>query len=414
MRPSAGRDADFPPRVRATRGDRGAARLYDAGRRLRARPPLRRNHRRRADARRSSTSSVRSRRSTVSSSATAGRRPGRAASTRSRSSRATRRSASRSRRWSSRCARSARVTVKDRSDALVAAFAETLGEELPELRRTLDVRAWTRRRRRSGRTGARRKPTSSSRSAATRRLRAIRARCAPDTTFVPFGHRASAGYLARDALAGDADVAAGVARDALLYDGDGCLSLHLLFVEARARRRARALRRRRCADACAAQRDRIPARHRAIRRAPRASRAYAAAAAFRAANGTGACCARPTAPGRIVVEPPVDELPPFGGGVIPIISVDGLDAAAAYVARHRIPLQAVGVAGSDDATRSRRTARRGAHRARRHAARPAAGRTSRRPRRASPTSSAGSIARERTRIDPYRDPGTALARAERA
>ncbi len=64
-------------------------------------------------------------------------------------------------------------------------------------------------------------------------LLAIRGACAPDATFVPFGHRASAGYYrGNDDVAADIDtIAAGAARDALLYDGEGCLSLHVIFVE---------------------------------------------------------------------------------------------------------------------------------------------------------------------------------------
>ncbi len=51
----------------------------------------------------------------------------------------------------------------------------------------------------------------------------------------------------------------------------------------------------------------------------------------------------------IVVDPPLDELPPLGGGALPIVSVSGLGDAAEFVARHRLPLQAVGIAGTVDA-----------------------------------------------------------------
>jgi hypothetical protein len=48
----------------------------------------------------------------------------------------------------------------------------------------------------------------------------------------------------------------------------------------------------------------------------------------------------------IVADPRHDDLPPFGGGVIPVVFVDGIAGAAAYVATHHLPLQALGVASS--------------------------------------------------------------------
>jgi len=63
-------------------------------------------------------------------------------------------------------------------------------------------------------------------------LPAIRANCSPGARFVPYGHRISLGRLTRpDVATLDATGADLIARDALLYDGEGCLSLHALFVE---------------------------------------------------------------------------------------------------------------------------------------------------------------------------------------
>ncbi len=244
------------------------------------------------------------------------------------------------------CAKCA-VTVKDRTDALVAAFVETLGEERPELRAATDVRAWS---------GGDEDIEAQTLGAADvvvafggpDALRAIRARCAPDATFVPFGHRASAGYVTAAALAGDtAALAAGIARDALLYDGDGCLSLHLLFVE-RAPDGAHERFVDALAEACAENAVEFPAGPRKPARAARVG-AYAATAAVRAANGAGRVLRAPDGAWTIVADPPVDELPPFGGGVIPVVFVDGIAAAAEYVHRHALPLQALGVATIDGA-----------------------------------------------------------------
>jgi hypothetical protein len=239
------------------------------------------------------------------------------------------------------------VTVKDRSDALVAAFAETLTEELPELGTAIDVRAWS---------GGDDPHEAQALGAAGvvvafgggESLRVIRMQCAADATFVPFGHRASAGYVsARDLATPGPALAAGIARDALLYDGDGCLSLHVLFVQRTddgAHERFIVT----LADACAACAIEFPPGPRDVARSARAN-AYAAAAAFRAANGNGRVLRAPDGAWTIVVAPPLDALPPFGGGVLPVLFVDDVAEMAAIVAAHAVPLQAVGVAGDRDA-----------------------------------------------------------------
>jgi hypothetical protein len=243
---------------------------------------------------------------------------------------------------SAKCA----VTVKDRADALVSAFVQTLGEERPELAAAACVRTWN---------GGEDDIEAVALGAADvvvafggdEALRAIRARCAPGATFVPFGHRASAGYVTRRALAGDgAALAAGIAQDALLYDGDGCLSLHLLFVE-RAGDGAHERFIQQLAEACAAHAVTFPPGRRSAARTARTN-AFAAAGAFRAANGLGRALRAPDGAWNIVVDPPLDEVPPFGGGVIPVVYVDDAEAAGTYIRRHRIPLQALGVADPHD------------------------------------------------------------------
>jgi hypothetical protein len=241
------------------------------------------------------------------------------------------------------CAKS-RVIVKDRSDALVAAFAETLGEALPALRDAIDVQTWT------GGDAAIEDEAFGHAEAVVAfggpdALRAIRAACAPDATFVPFGHRASAGYVDRAALGGDlATLAAAIARDALLYDGDGCLSLHLLFLE-RCNDDVRGRFVRALADACEAAAIEFPPGTRDAARAAQAA-AYAASAAFRAANGRGAALRAPDGAWSIVVDPPDDALPPFGAGTIPVVIVGGPEDAGGYVRRHALPLQAVAMRAS--------------------------------------------------------------------
>jgi hypothetical protein len=234
------------------------------------------------------------------------------------------------------------VTVKDRSDDLVAAFVETLGEEEPALAAATTVRSWA-----GGDDGVEARALGDAAVVVAfggdDALREIRRRCAPGATLVAFGHRTSAGYVASGDLAGErAALALAIARDALLYDGDGCLSLHLLFVE----RTAEGAHERFVEDlaaACAATAIEFPAGPRKAARAARAN-AYAATAAFRAANGTGRVLRAPDGAWSVVADPPPDDLPPFGGGVLPVLFVDGIAGSAAYVRRHALPVQAVGVA----------------------------------------------------------------------
>lgn len=236
------------------------------------------------------------------------------------------------------------VTVKDRSDALVAAFVDALGEERAELAAAAEVRGWA-----GGADAIEARALGAAdvvvAFGGSDALRAIRSRCAPEATFVPFGHRASAGYVARDALTGPVEaIATGAARDALLYDGEGCLSLHLLFVEraddAAFDRFVHAL-----AAACAATAIEFPSGERAPERAVSAAR-FADAAAFRAASGAGRVLRDPGGAWSIVVDAPHEDVPPFGAGAIPIVVVSGPDDAERYLARHAIPLQALGVAGN--------------------------------------------------------------------
>jgi Acyl-CoA reductase (LuxC) len=234
------------------------------------------------------------------------------------------------------------VVVKDRADALAGEFFATLAEEHPAFARAAQARAWTGGEDPQedallagadvvvafGRDGA---------------LRAIRARCSAETRFVPFGHRVSIGRLAHDdAAALSGELAERIARDALLYDGEGCLSLHALFVEAHGEELARA------ASALAAACQRIavefPGGVRSPQRLARIA-SYRNLAAFRAAGGQGAVFRGGDA--TLVVDPPRNEPPPLLPRVLPLIRVAGDDEIAAYCADQRLPVQALGVVEAD-------------------------------------------------------------------
>ncbi len=218
------------------------------------------------------------------------------------------------------------VVVKDRSDALVTELFGSLAEEHPAFAGAAHARAW-----RGGDDAA---EESFLREAGVvvafgrdEALRSIRARCGTETRFVPFGHRASLGRLTRaDVAALDDALADRIARDALLYDGEGCLSLHALFADAEAAelRRAGAL----LAAACERVAVEFPAVPRETERdAPVA--AYRNFAAFRAASGQGSVF-RPGG-ATLVVDAPQDEPPPLLPRVLPLLA-GADDALAAYVA----------------------------------------------------------------------------------
>jgi hypothetical protein len=240
---------------------------------------------------------------------------------------------------------STHVIVKDRTDALVAAFVETIVEEEPQLEGGAAVETWA----------GEDEPASRERLASAdvvvafggdSALRAIRAQLAPHARFVPFGPRTSVGYLAREALGTEAAadaVARAAALDALLYDGDGCLSLHTLFVE-RGGALDPAAFARRLARATSAVAVEFPA-VRAEAGPP--ALAYRRAALFRAAQGAGAAFEDVAAGHLVVYDPPRDEAPPLLPRVLAVYPVDGPAEALSFIERHALPIE--GFARGEDA-----------------------------------------------------------------
>ncbi|MDB5028114.1 MAG: acyl-CoA reductase [Candidatus Eremiobacteraeota bacterium] len=240
------------------------------------------------------------------------------------------------------CAKSD-IVVKDRGDALVAAFFSSLAEEHPAFARAALARAWD----------GGDDPTEDALLGGAdvvvafgrdETLRTIRARCGVDARFVPFGHRASAGRLTREDVAAlDDALAERIARDAILYDGEGCLSLHALFVEADGDALSGV------AETLATALERVAVEFPGGERSPQrvaAVAAYRNLAAFRASGGRGAIFRAGDA--TLAVDAPHDDGPPLLPRVLPLIAVDGDDAIVAYAERHRLPLQALGVVRADD------------------------------------------------------------------
>ncbi len=234
------------------------------------------------------------------------------------------------------CAKS-RVVVKDRADALVGAFFATLAEEHPAFATAAHAATWV-----GGADSAEAALFAHANVVVAfgsdDALRAIRDRCGVDTRFVGFGHRVSIGRLSANGV-GELDAARAdeLVRDALLYDGEGCLSLHLLFVTAHGADLER------IADVLARAGERVavefPSGRQSAARATGAA-AYRSLARFRAANDAGFVA---EVSGAIVVVATPADPPPLVAGVVAVVPIGSDDDVIAYVRDHQLPVQALGV-----------------------------------------------------------------------
>jgi hypothetical protein len=232
----------------------------------------------------------------------------------------------------------AHAIVKDRSDRLIASFAETLAQERTELRARIDATAWDGPNDVASRAHLARADTVVA-FGGSDALRELRAQLKPDALFVPYGHRTSLGYVERESLV-DADtareVARGLARDALLYDGDGCLSLHAAFVERGGNLDPHAFARI-AADAFDEAALEFPAGY----ETDAGLEAYRRSASFRAAQGRGATFAGSMGTHLVAYDAPRDEPPPLTRRTLALYPADGPEDALAFVRQHSLPLEAV-------------------------------------------------------------------------
>ncbi len=229
------------------------------------------------------------------------------------------------------------VVVKDREDALVGAYFESLADELNAFSVAARAELW------NGESNERdlRAYDAVVAFGGDDALRAIRAQLSPDARFIPYGPKASIGYIAREALTGEIEarrVADGAARDLLLYDGEGCLSLHALFVE-----RGGAIAPEAFAAMLAAAVERAEVEF------PLGERETAATARVARVRELARFRGGPfhsNAEASFVIEMGAAErAPEFLPRVLAVHAVDEPAAISAYVARHGLPLEACAVAG---------------------------------------------------------------------
>ncbi|MFZ0683387.1 MAG: acyl-CoA reductase [Candidatus Cybelea sp.] len=239
------------------------------------------------------------------------------------------------------CAKCA-VLVKDREDHLVSAFFATLTKMHAELGDAVAARPWR------GESDAVNLDAFDSivSFGNDRTLAAISASLQFPTRLIAYPSKISAGYLTLSSLARqrDADAAAcGAARDMLLYDGEGCLSLRVLFVE----RGAEVSPTRFCETLSDAIED-------AAREFPAVASAESSA---RRATARDMASLRSDRDQRIftdarssylvVLDPPLDQPPLLLARALSVYSVADPREAVAYIERHGIPLEALAVAESN-------------------------------------------------------------------
>jgi hypothetical protein len=228
------------------------------------------------------------------------------------------------------CAKS-QVVVKDRSDELIAAFAKTLCEEDEAFASAFVAEQWDEHddpltRQRLAQAGV---VMAFGRDSS---LAAIRAHCDPSARFFGLGHRTSVAYIEAGALGsptGELRAARGLARDALLYDGDGCLSIHCAFIECDAAMQShwRATLSQAMDEA-------------SVEFPPVLSASERKREAFLESQPAGA------APGRsylLTVDAPPDAFPPLEPRTLAVRFVNGPDDVRAYLERHKLPLEAFGL-----------------------------------------------------------------------
>lgn len=239
------------------------------------------------------------------------------------------------------------VLVKDRADTLVAAFFETLAQERDEFAHAARAQTWDHH-------AADAPPLQEfdvvvafgGRDA----LAAMQDRIAHEARFVAYGPRASAGYVTRESLESTAQavsIAEDAARDLVLYESEGCLSLHALFVETGGRCSPEAFCARFAAAVEKATVEFPPGRRDAAREAGIAH--LRDLNAFRAAAGKGAVFSDAAGSYCIVLDPPSGDPPAFLPRTIGVHAVASPDEAVAYLRRHHLPLEAFALSdGRDD------------------------------------------------------------------
>jgi Acyl-CoA reductase (LuxC) len=226
------------------------------------------------------------------------------------------------------------VMVKDREDHLVDAFFRTLVEESPDLSHRIAAQTW------NGSANERDLRDFDAVVAFGDRtsIESIRTLCASESRFVAYGPRTSAGYVARESLDGDIEtLAREAARDAILYDTEGCLSLRTIFVE-----RGGVVSPELFFSELAREMERAAIEFPPSRNEPAAIAAVGAAhdlGTFRAANGQGAVRSDAERSYVALFDGEFDRAPDFLPRTVAVRPVDAPWEAVEYLRRHSLSIE---------------------------------------------------------------------------
>ncbi len=241
------------------------------------------------------------------------------------------------------CAKNS-VLVKDREDRLVSAFFKTLTEELDYFESAARAEIW------SGERDAQNLSAFNGVVAFGRddTLIAIRAGLNADARFVGYGGRASAGYIAREDCTTPLlmNLLPGAARDTVLYESEGCLSLHVLFVEDGGATPPHDV-----AGELGKEIGLASVEFPLGRRDAASSAAVASArslATFRAATGHGAVYSDDACTYALLFDPPRDEAPAFLPRLLALFPVRGPRDAANYLRTHALPIEGFALSSPRD------------------------------------------------------------------
>ena len=229
------------------------------------------------------------------------------------------------------------VTVKDREDQFIAAFFETLVQEDSWFAGHARAQTWD--------------STSNTVDLSSfdavvafgsdETLHSIRAAGDANARFIGYGARASAGFITAASLQRSADrdaLAQGAARDLVLYETEGCLSLHLLFLEVAPDGHEHEEFLQSLARSTQAACIEFPAGRLEPEQTARRS-ALRAAGAFRAALGAGSVFTEHQGGATLFFDPSPDEPPPFAPRSLAVIPVGRPADALQYLRRHAIALE---------------------------------------------------------------------------
>ena len=228
------------------------------------------------------------------------------------------------------------VTVKDREDQLIGAFFRTLADRDDAFAHAARAQAF-----------------SSTDEAAidvsefqcivafgkNKTLSRIRGACASEARFVGFGTRASVGYICNETAQDSKALArtvAGAACDLVLYDSEGCMSLHVLFVESPVNLESVAHE---LASAVGNAAREFPIGERDASVAFHVA-GIKAAAAFRQSLGNGTILSDDAHSYAIVIDRIADQPPPFAPRCINVVPVQHPGDALHYLEKYDIAVEA--------------------------------------------------------------------------